>query len=358
MERGKVPSRLGCGMPADPPRVEPDTVVWSDRDGQAPSRRVLVIEDEQSIVGVLRRILALKGFEVLVAENGQKGLEMALSERPDLILLDVMMPGMNGFEVCRGLREDVETAMIPVIMLTVKSRTEDRIRGMECGADDYVTKPFDADELLVRVEAVLRRRERDLYASPLTGLPGNISIEAELKRRIGRGEPFAVISLDIDHFKAYNDEYGYHKGDDVISIVSMLITRVVRERGNRGDFVGHIGGDDFVVITRPETVDAIADHVIEMFDRAMPEHYSPEARNRGYIKGVDRHGRVERFPLMTLSVVATTNEWQPIEHPAKVAEILADLKKAAKAHSGSVYLRDRRKSASPAHHLPIETQPE
>ena len=119
--------------------------------------------------------------------------------------------------------------------------------------------------------------------------------------------------------------------------------------------VGHIGGDDFIVITRPETVDAIAEHLIELFDLAIPEHYSPEARQRGFIEGQDRHGRYERFPLMSCSVVALTNEWMPIEHPARVAEVLAELKKVAKGQSGSCYLKDRRRAPTPAHHLPVES---
>lgn len=354
--KGKTPSRFGVGLPVRTPQAD-ETAPEPLPRAESPysGKKILLVEDEQHIRSVLNRILTLKGYRVVEAADGPRGLEMALSERPALMLLDVMMPGMSGFEVCRTLREDMETAMLPVIMLTVKSRTEDRIRGMDCGADDYVTKPFDADELLVRIEALLKRKERDLYASPLTRLPGNISIESELKRRIAGGEPLAVMALDIDHFKAYNDEYGYHKGDDMISIVSMLITRVVREKGNRGDFVGHIGGDDFIIITRPDTVDAIGERVIELFDLTIPEHYSPEARERGCIEGTDRHGRLERFPLMSLSVVAATNEWQPIEHPAKVAEVLAELKKAAKARSGSVYLKDRRRVPTGGRHLPVES---
>jgi diguanylate cyclase (GGDEF)-like protein len=350
----KSPTRLGAGLPIDLPNIEENQSAGASPTGEFAGRRVLVIEDEPAIMDVLRRILGLRGYQVLESDNGPGGIKIAISEKPDLILLDVMMPGMNGFDVCRSLREDLDTAMIPIIMLTVKSRTEDRIKGLESGADDYVVKPFDADELLVRVEAVLKRKERDLFASPLTRLPGNISIENELKRRIAEGEPLAVMSLDIDHFKAYNDEYGYQKGDDVISIVSMLIVRAVREKGNRGDFVGHIGGDDFLVITRPETVDDIGEYVVELFDLITAEHYSPEARKRGYIEGWDRHGREERFPLMSCSVAAVTNEWQPIEHPAKVAELLADMKKAAKAIPGSIFLKDRRKKAAGAHHLPVE----
>ncbi len=319
-------------------------------------RKVLVIEDEPGIRGVIRQILTLKGYRVTVAADGPEGLRRAVSESPDLILLDVMMPGMTGFEVCRSLREDMATAMTPVLMLTVKSRTQDRIQGIECGADDYIVKPFDADELLVRIEAALRRKERDLYASPLTRLPGNISIEAELKRRIALGKPLAVMALDIDNFKAYNDEYGYQKGDDIISIVSLLIVRAVREKGHRGDFVGHIGGDDFLVITGPDTVDAVAAEVIESLDLAIPEHYSPEARRRGYIEGLDRHGRVEQYPIMTISVASVTNEWQTIEHPAKVAEVLAELKKAAKAVPGSIHIKDRRKEPGSARRLPIESE--
>jgi len=347
------PTRLGCGMPVDLPNRQQEARE-TGFPGEFAGRKILVIEDEPGILGVLRRILAFKGYEVVDASEGPEGIRKAHEEKPDLILLDVMMPGMNGFDVCRALREDLETAMTPILMLTVKSRTADRIKGMECGADDYIIKPFDADELIVRIDAALRRKERDLYASPLTRLPGNISIEAELKRRIADRAPLAVLALDIDHFKAYNDEYGYQKGDDIISIVSMLIVGVVRERGHRGDFVGHIGGDDFLVVTRPDTIDAVAEEIIRRFDTTIPEHYSPEARARGFIEAVNRHGLRERFPLMSISVAGVTNEHRTIEHPARVAEILAELKKAAKAQAGSAYRKDRRRRDTPEHHLPVE----
>ncbi len=164
---------------------------------------VLVIDDDPDVRSVVDITLRLAGFDVATAPDGETGLEEALKRRPDLILLDLMMPRMDGYEVCRRLRADGRLSHIPIIMLTAKAQLTDKIAGLEHGADDYVTKPFDTEELAARVQATLRRALDSRSVPPLTGLPGNVRIEQELSRRVEADEPMAVLYADLNSFKAY-----------------------------------------------------------------------------------------------------------------------------------------------------------
>ena len=176
----------------------------------------------------------------------------AAQERcPDLVLADVMMPNMDGFELTRRLRQDPRTASVSIIMLTARGLSADKLEGFAIGADDYIVKPFDTPELLARIRGVLRR-SRDMRAqSPLTGLPGNVRIEEEIDGRVDQGIPFAILYADLDHFKAFNDHYGFMRGDQVIQSSARLFEEVSSDETGGAAFVGHVGGDDFVVVARP-----------------------------------------------------------------------------------------------------------
>lgn len=305
--------------------------------------RILLIDDEPDISTIVKRSLEHEGYEVLTASNGEEGLQVAKSWLPDLILLDVMMEGMDGYEVCTRLKEGISTRFIPVIMLTAKGEVSDRITGIKAGTDDYLVKPFDLKELHAMVVGVLGRTRAQIGANPLTGLPGNPSIEEEIKRRIDRKEDFVVLYLDTDNFKSYNDRYGYAKGDRVIQLTSEIIKEAVEKMGGKDDFIGHIGGDDFIIITSPKRVDNIALRIISRFDELIPYEYKEEDRSLGYIKTKDRRGRERRYPLMTISVAGVTNIKGRITHYGEISELGAELKRYAKSKPGSVYVKDRRR---------------
>lgn len=252
------------------------------------------------------------------------------------------MGGMNGYEVCSRLKEGVFTRFIPIIMLTARGRTEDRITGIKVGTDDYLVKPFDLQELKVRVEGALRRTRAQIGANPLTGLPGNPSIEEEIKKRIEGGERFAVLYLDNDNFKSYNDKYGYAKGDKVIQLVAKILRETIERYGGEDDFIGHIGGDDFIIITSIQMADRVAMEILSRFDHLIPLEYEEEDRKLGYIKTKDRMGREIKYPLMTISIACVTNANRKITHYAQVSELGAELKKYAKSKPISIYVKDRR----------------
>ncbi|MEL7658032.1 MAG: diguanylate cyclase, partial [Bacillota bacterium] len=219
---------------------------------------------------------------------------------------------------------------------------EDKLIGLELGADDYITKPFNNRELLSRVKNTLRRIDRNRGANPLTGLPGNLEIQAEINSRIEKKVPFAIVYADLDNFKAYNDVYGFAKGDIVIKMTADILTDEIRDFGNRDDFIGHIGGDDFVFITNPENAEVICNGVIISFDKRIKELYHKEDIEAGFILTLNRLGASIEYPIMSISLAIITNERRSFQNHLQVAEVAAELKKKAKSLSGSNFVKDLR----------------
>ena len=307
-------------------------------------RRILFIDDDPQIRRIIRLVLQEDGYDLLEANSGLDGIVSAIRNRPDLILLDVMMPEIDGYEVCKRLRENPRTANIPVLMVTALGETASKIRGLDSGADDYITKPFDSGELRSRVQAHLRRSVRDLNASPLTSLPGNIAIEQVLRDHLENHNPMAVLYFDLSDFKAFNDEYGWLKGDKVIKMLADEIGQVVAAHSQDAGFVGHVGGDDFVAITLPDRAEAIAQEIIKRFDAQVLEYYSESAREKGYIEGEDRKGVRVRFPIMGLGIAIVSTDYRDLYHPSQIAAVAAEVKKYVKTLSGSNYAFDRRRN--------------
>ena len=313
---------------------------------EAEQATVLVADDDPKVRELLRIFLEKAGYRVVLAQNGAEAIALAQESAPDVILVDVMMPQMDGFEACRQLRNDTRTSHVPILMLTSRSALGDKLSGFESGADDYVTKPFDLDELLARIRSLLRRAREIPVRSPLTGLPGNRLLQEELRHRLQSGAPLALLYVDMDHFKAFNDAYGFVRGDEAIRLLARLIQETVAEKGSRDDFIGHIGGDDFAIITRPERVEAICQTLVERFDAAIPTLYDPADLEQGYLRGYDRHGVPHRFPLMTISIGVVTNVHRTFSDLDEVGRLAAEMKHLAKRMPGSTYAVDRRASSA------------
>lgn len=311
--------------------------------------KVLVVDDEEHIRRILKFQLERHGYRVVAAENGEVALQMARREAPDLVILDLMMPKLDGFEVCMRLRADFHTSQIPIIMLTAKSDLPDRIKGLQDGANDYLVKPYSNDELLLRVRNVLEWSATQRNANPLTGFAGNKVIEKHLQRRIDSAEPFAFLYIDIDNFKHYNDHYGYQKGDQAILFLADIITEAVNTLGGSTDFVGHVGGDDFVILTSIERAEFIGRRIVEEFDRGSLVLLSEEDVRRGYLEIRSRLGEIRRVPLMSLTIALVQDEGGRIKHFAQINDIATELKRFGKGMVGSVLVRERRReSNSPA----------
>lgn len=304
--------------------------------------KILIADDEDTIVNMLEEYLEAARYHVITARDGEEALKQIEKSKPDIVLLDVQMPIMDGFEVCRRIKSDVFLRHIPVILLTAQSATQQKVTGLEHGADDYVTKPFDIDELSARIRTILRRTELGLEANPLTRLPGNVAIEKEILRRIELKVPFAVLYIDLNSFKAYNDTYGFVKGDDVIRETARVILSAAQ---GEDDFIGHIGGDDFIVISEPERCEALCQRITQSFDAKSPQFYSDEDRAKGFVVTTDRRGRTAQFPLLSVAIGVVTNQWRVISSLGEVSAIGAEMKHFAKENKekGSAYAIDRRK---------------
>jgi CheY-like chemotaxis protein len=302
--------------------------------------RILVVDDDPGIRMICGEVLEGAGYVVREAETGPKALEEARRWRPDLILLDVMLPDMDGFAVAKRLREERATAIIPVIFISARGQTKDKVQAFKLGADDYLVKPFDAAELQARVEKALERRDREYLSSPTTRLPGSQAIEQEIGRRLAGGGDFAFCYLDLDNLKAVNDYYGYAKADGIIKQTGDLVREVIAREGSPTDFIGHIAGDDFVFITATERVDKVCRTLIETFDRLVPLYYNKVDRERGYIETPDRYGERRKFAIMSVSIAVLCGGRDRFASHNDLAAAAAEGKRVAKSIVGSAYVRD------------------
>jgi diguanylate cyclase (GGDEF)-like protein len=302
---------------------------------------VLVVDDDPAMRQFLETNLRLDGYDVLTAADGPMAVAIVATQLPDLVLLEVGLPGIDGIELTRRWREDSRTATLPVIMVTARSSTADRVLGLQAGADDYVTKPFDVAELLARVRSTMRRNAEARAMSPLTNLPGNLRIEDEIARRVASGRPFAVAYLDLDNFKAFNDAHGFLRGDQVILLLAMALRRAV-VGAKPPAFIGHVGGDDFVLICQPHQVEELCRYAVEYFDEHVQALHDPKDVERGYLEVVDRKGVVRRFPLVSVSVGVATSERRTFRDYREVVAVATEMKSVAKAEPGSAIAVDRR----------------
>ncbi|AGL19421.1 response regulator [Actinoplanes sp. N902-109] len=321
----------------------------NDAPGADPADRpdlVMIVDDDEDIAGFVAFNLQVHGFEVLRARNGQEALELMETRRPDLAVVDWMMPVMDGVELTRRLRAEPLTSALPVIMLTAKGMTVDKVVGLTAGVDDYLVKPFDTAELIARVASTLRRTKEFREVSPLTGLPGNARVTREIVERMKGGGDFSVGYIDIDRFKPVNDVYGFDRGDEFITTLARSVHRAAMAAGRPPVFLGHIGGDDFVFICHPDQVLPMTKHMVTDFEAAADQLYDPEDAQRGYIEVPDRRGGKQRAALVTLSigVAQSTEGGRSYTDHREVVAVASEMKKVAKSQPGSYVAIDRRKS--------------
>ena len=271
--------------------------------------RLLVVEDDVDIGNMLKIYFSGMDFDVDVAVRGADALEKTKQVLPHLIVLDIMLPDIDGYEVCRTLRTNMRTSHIPVIFLTQKDERSDKLQGLELGADDYITKPFDIEELKLRVQGAIRRSERESLTDPRSGRPAGRLIEEQL-RRIIREKGWALLDAGVKNFEPFKDVYGFVAGDDVMRFTSMLIGEVVDELGDTSDFIGHAGGDNFIIITTEEKASAIKSRLKDRFDREVQTHYNFIDRQQGFMQSPAANGATAKVPFMTMSVgVVSPNKY-------------------------------------------------
>ncbi len=281
-----------------------------------------------------------QGLTVVPVAAGADVLELVNRSYPAGIVVDTAEEA-PAIELCRMLKSDTFNAIIPVVLLGPAPGEDALFAGLEAGADEVLTTEMDARERLLRLRMALRRADRDVSVHPTTRLPGTVQIERDIGERMKRDQRFAVCYADLDHFKEFNDRYGYNEGDGVILLLSRILRDVVKAHAPDG-FIGHIGGDDFIFNVPIDSMRTCCEEIIEIFDELIPYQYTEEDRRAGYFLGRDRRGNILWVPLMTLSIGVVTNQTRRFTHTARVSELATEMKLFAKKLPGSIYAVDRR----------------
>ncbi len=278
--------------------------------GSTNKARLLIVEDDLDISNMLKIYFIGHGYEVDVAARGENALQKTRQNMPHLIVLDIMLPDIDGYEVCHRLRTTTRTSHIPVIFLTQKDDRSDKLQGLELGADDYITKPFDIDELKLRVQNAIARAERESLTDPRSGLPSGRLIEEQL-RRIIRTDGWTLMDLRIQHFDAFKEAYGFVAGDDVLRFTAIALNELVDTYGTPDDFIGHAGNDNFIIVTTDEAAKQILTQVKERFTAEILSHYNFIDRDQGYILTTDQGGNSVKVPLMAISIgIVSPSQYQ------------------------------------------------
>ncbi|MEX1307080.1 MAG: response regulator [Eubacteriales bacterium] len=314
---------------------------------------ILIIDDAIEVIKTLSALLR-PDYRVYFATEGPTGLKLARQKKPDLILLDVMMEPIDGYEVCRRLKSDPETQDIPVIFVTAASDTEDEKKGFEIGAADYIRKPFvpvvtlarihHHAQLSVNLKEIKRLYSLALDANPITKLPGNNSIRKHIEDLLKTKQNRSVLYCDLDSFKSYNDKYGFAKGDDIILFTAQQMQSVAKALNINDIFFGHVGGDDFVVTLDSNQAEQYASMFIQSFDKLITQFYTKEDVDLGYIISTNREGETMKFPFVSISISGVDLSEVHNKNYLEISDICAEIKHKVKMLPGSNYLFERRKA--------------
>jgi len=289
---------------------------------------ILVVDDEAHIVELAQMYLEQAGFRVRTAGDGAEALEAVEREPPALLVLDLMLPEVDGWDVCRRVRSGRSAPQLPIIMLTARDEDLDRILGLELGADDYVTKPFDVEELNLRVGNAMARSEYESLTSPTTGLPGGQLIEQRLRQLVPR-DGWGIVYVGVKRLGQFGEAYGFVASEEVLRFTAMILIQTVDRLGTLDDFIGHVGSDEFIVVTEKERAPRLAQKVKERFDANVGTHYNWQAREQGYLVVEDEDGHEVKADLMTLTAGVVTADDGPFADIREITEAAAEARRQA-----------------------------
>jgi DNA-binding response OmpR family regulator len=288
--------------------------------------RLLIVEDDNDISTMLRIYFTGLGFEVDTALRGSIALEKTRQNMPHLIVLDIMLPDIDGFEVCRILRTNTRTSHVPIIFLTQKDERSDKLQGLELGADDYITKPFDIEELKLRVQRAISRAEQQSLTDPRSGLPAGRMIEDQLRQVIRRTN-WALLDIRIEYYSAFKEIYGFVAANDLIRFTAMLMNEIIDELGTINDFIGHASEDNFIIITTEDASSGIQEQLKARFGEEVLTHYSFMDRERGYILSLEAEERPAETPFMALAIGMVLSSQQQFADIREITELAAEARR-------------------------------
>lgn len=317
--------------------------------GTGPPSVVVFQGVERALPDVVRRWVASLDARVERVTTDDGLMALVMRGRPLVVLVDARGAAHGEFAgavaAIGRTKADAFTGVIPLAAITDSAERTAVL--LNAGADEAVATSASEAEWEARLGALMRRSTRDMGVHPTTRLPGTTEIEARLERCIAAGVSFATCYADLDHFKEFNDRYGYNEGDRVIRMVALILHDVVAGATGEGGFVGHIGGDDFIFIVPLDVMPTVCELVVETFDSLVPYQYSDADRRAGYYFGKDRRGMLHRVPLMSLSIGVVTNERRAFTRASQVSALASEMKSYAKAQTGSGYSVDRRNEPPP-----------
>lgn len=304
-------------------------------------QEIYIIDDDDSSIVIFRELFKNdKEYKFISVKSEQ--IDIALKNIPALIIINEDAIDRDVVGLCRQIRKDEDNTITPVIVVSSRSEKEHRMKILKESIEYYIKKPVDEEYLYYTVKNLNRLLSINRRISPLTGLPGNVQIHAELKKRISKNEPFSVLYLDLDNFKAYNDVYGFLKGDQIIEFTAEAILKGVHANVEESAFVGHIGGDDFVAIVPTINCEKMCQNIIAIFDNQVKQFFTDRDLEKGYIEVENRKGIIEQFPLTSISIGVVVAEKNRFSNILEIGEIGAQVKHAAKSVMGSSYAIDRR----------------
>jgi DNA-binding response OmpR family regulator len=284
--------------------------------------RILVVEDDFDISNMLRIYFSGQGYSVEVAARGSDALTLCRQQPPDLIVLDIMLPDMDGYVVCRELRTTTRTSHIPIIFLTQRDERGDKIAGLELGADDYITKPFDIEELKLRVRSAIRTHQRLNMTDPKTGLPSGRLIEDKL-RELMRSNQWVLAQVGIDNYSQFSEVYGFVAADEVLRFAALLLNEIINEHGSANDFIGHASSDSFIIVTYAGNVPAMLEQLRQRFKEEVRKHYNFIDAEQGGIQLADG----TMAPLMKLSIGVVSSQTQTFSDIREITETAAEMRR-------------------------------
>ena len=300
---------------------------------------IAVISKDIIILNALEEML--KGlYKISVFDNIQSALDYIYNSMPDLVIIDISTDDLASINILSNLKEDPMFYQLPV--LAVFSDQSAALTWDFLSVEDYIYKADIERDMLARIKLSIIRAERVIEINPLTKLPGNILINKQIQARLDKNEVFALAYADLDHFKPFNDKYGFSRGDEVIRITGRLVLNIVKNKQHKNSFAGHIGGDDFIFIMDLNLIEETSQEIIDNFDRIIPTFYDADDTIRGYIESCDRHGCLKSFDVMSISIGITDTKSGGFPHYGEITGQASEMKKYAKQFKGSCYRLNRR----------------
>ena len=304
-------------------------------------QEIYIIDDDESSIVIFRELFKNDPEYKFISVKTEQ-IDIALKNIPSLIVINEDAIDRDVVELCKKIRKDEDNTITPVIVVSSKDQKEHRVKILQESVEYYIKKPVDEQYLYYTVKNLNRLLSSNRRVSPLTGLPGNVQIHAELKKRILKQEPFSVLYVDLDNFKAYNDVYGFLKGDEIIEFTAETIIKLVNSDKLENTFVGHIGGDDFVAIVPGTNCEKLCQNIIAHFDANVKKFFTEKDLEKGYIEVANRRGIIEQFPLTSVSIGVVTADTGRFHNILEIGEVGAQVKHAAKSVMGSSYAVDKR----------------